>query len=247
MNKYGQLCYTYYLYHVPTGKKYYGSRVANKCAPELDLWNKYFSSSDLVEALIKEYGRDSFQPFVKKVFETIEAARYWEDRVLHKLDVIHKDEWLNQAYASGPFYGIVPKGINLGNDYGKANKGKKRTNEMKEFKRQQQKQWCAEHPEMWNEDTKQIAGTFSDKRWNRTKGILDFLLRNRWDLNSSNLAFILPHNRDGRTKLPAVQLFPFISKSEIYNPKQYEGKMNWFSLHTIKMSCGGHGYTKKTH
>ena len=96
--------YTYYLYHVPTGKKYYGSRAANKCEPEMDLWNEYFSSSDLVESLIKEYGKDSFVAEVRKKFDVAQDARDWEDRVLRKLKVVEKDDWLNQAYTFGPYH-----------------------------------------------------------------------------------------------------------------------------------------------
>ena len=33
--------FTYYLYHKPTGKKYYGVRFKKGCHPD-DLWNKYF-------------------------------------------------------------------------------------------------------------------------------------------------------------------------------------------------------------
>jgi hypothetical protein len=104
MNKYGQLCYTYYLYHVPTGKKYYGSRTGNKCKPEQDLWISYFSSSDCVKELIELHGKDSFETRVQKIFNTPEEARYWEDRVHHKLKVVEREDWLNQAYAFGPFY-----------------------------------------------------------------------------------------------------------------------------------------------
>jgi hypothetical protein len=96
--------YTYYLYHIPTGKKYYGSRVANTCDPEEDLWKIYFSSSVLVEALIKQYGADSFQAIVRKTFDTDQEARDWEDHVQHRLKVVEKEEWLNQAYAHGPFH-----------------------------------------------------------------------------------------------------------------------------------------------
>lgn len=98
MNDYGYLAYTYYLYHVPTGKKYYGSRVANRCEPEQDLWNKYFSSSKIVKKLIKEYGKKSFQATVRKTFDTSEAAIYWEHEVIRRLKAPEKEDWLNQAY-----------------------------------------------------------------------------------------------------------------------------------------------------
>jgi group I intron endonuclease len=93
--------YTYYLYHIPTGKKYYGARWANRCEPEQDLWVKYFGSSDLVDSLIEEYGKDSFIAEVRKKFDKAEDARDYENRVLRKLNVIKNPEWLNQGYMSG--------------------------------------------------------------------------------------------------------------------------------------------------
>ena len=96
--------YTYYLYHIPTGKKYYGVRLKPKAEPEHDLWGVYFSSSDLVEGLIKEHGKDSFRVEVRKIFNTVQEARRWEDRVLHRLKAPERMDWLNQAYACGPFY-----------------------------------------------------------------------------------------------------------------------------------------------
>jgi hypothetical protein len=96
--------YTYYLYHKPTGKKYYGVRWGNKCSPEQDLWNEYFSSSELVADLIQKHGKESFAAEVRKIFENGEDARIWEDRVLHRLKAPEREEWLNQAYSCGPFY-----------------------------------------------------------------------------------------------------------------------------------------------
>ena len=73
----------------------------------------------------------------------------------------------------------------------------------------------------------------------------NFLLRNRWDLASVNLPFILPIRRDARTKVPAVQLFPFISNTFSKHPKQTIHIIQWYSNNIIKMSSGGHGYIKK--
>ena len=99
--------YTYYLYHVPTGKKYYGYRWGNKCDPENDLWNKYFSSSKLVKKFIKDHGRDSFIAEVRKVFDCREAAHEYEQRFLHRVKAVEKTDWLNQAYDHGPFYSNI--------------------------------------------------------------------------------------------------------------------------------------------
>lgn len=102
--------YTYYLYHTPTGKKYYGVRVAPKAEPENDLWTHYFSSSDKVRELIDEYGIGSFIPEIRKTFADGDSAIEWEQKVLLRLDVINKDDWINQAVYSGHFYFKGPRG-----------------------------------------------------------------------------------------------------------------------------------------
>ena len=96
--------YTYYLYHIPTGKKYYGYRFANNCDPEHDLWNVYFSSSNLVRELIEKYGKESFRTEIRKTFNTKEEAFEWEDKVLRRLKVAESVVWLNQVHSRGPFY-----------------------------------------------------------------------------------------------------------------------------------------------
>ena len=100
--------YTYYLYHVPTGKKYYGFRFANKCEPKEDLWKEYFSSSKKVKKLIKEYGKESFVAEVRKLFDTPIEAFAWECEVLRRLKVTKRDDWLNQTIGDEKFYHIGP-------------------------------------------------------------------------------------------------------------------------------------------
>ena len=96
--------YTYYLYHIPTGKKYYGARWANKCSPQEDLWNEYFSSSELVEELIKEYGKESFVAEVRKTFDSKEATLLWEQDVITRIKAVQRKDWLNQTNNIGPYY-----------------------------------------------------------------------------------------------------------------------------------------------
>lgn len=92
--------FTYYLYHKPTGKKYYGVRTANGCHPN-DLWNTYFSSSVLVKELIEVYGKDSFDVEIRKIFENKRDALLWERHVLIRLQASRSDTWLNQNNGGG--------------------------------------------------------------------------------------------------------------------------------------------------
>jgi hypothetical protein len=87
--------FCYYLYHRPTGVRYYGVRYGKSAHPDT-LWTTYFSSSSLVRDLIKEYGADSFDVSVRRVFDTKEDALLWERRFLKRIDAKSREDWLNQ-------------------------------------------------------------------------------------------------------------------------------------------------------
>jgi hypothetical protein len=92
--------FTYYLLHIPTGKKYYGVRTAKGCHPD-DLWTKYFSSSALVKNLIEVYGKESFHFEVRKIFENKRDALLWERKVLIRLNASQSSYWLNRNNGGG--------------------------------------------------------------------------------------------------------------------------------------------------
>ena len=97
--------YTYIITHLPTGKRYYGSRYSQYCRPD-DLWFKYFTSSRAVHELIEQDGRDAFKVSIRKTFTDVAECRSWESRFLHKIDARSNDKWIN-AHNGGPdFYNI---------------------------------------------------------------------------------------------------------------------------------------------
>jgi predicted RNA-binding Zn-ribbon protein involved in translation (DUF1610 family) len=87
--------YTYYLKNKVTGEKYYGVRYARGCNPS-ELWVTYFSSSKYVAQRVKEHGANSFEFEIRKEFQTPKQARDWEEKVLRRLDILHRRDWLNQ-------------------------------------------------------------------------------------------------------------------------------------------------------
>ena len=91
--------YTYLIKHTPTNKVYYGYRSANKVEPHNDLWKAYFTSSTYVKDLISQYGIDSFEFEIRKIFETKKAASNWETKVLRRCKVLKDDRWLNANIA----------------------------------------------------------------------------------------------------------------------------------------------------
>ena len=88
--------FTYLVKHIPTNRYYYGVRYKKGCHP-YDLWTKYFTSSRKVKGLIKRYGKKSFIFEIRKTFKTAEQAYNWEHKVLKRMKVIHRDDFLNQS------------------------------------------------------------------------------------------------------------------------------------------------------
>ena len=88
--------YTYLLKHIPTGKFYYGCRFAEGCNPA-DFWKDYKTSSKYVKQLIEQYGADSFVFEIRKTFDDKQSARNWETKVLKKLNVVSRKDFLNMT------------------------------------------------------------------------------------------------------------------------------------------------------
>ena len=86
--------FTYLIKHIPTNKYYYGVRFKKGCHPK-DLLTKYFTSSKKVKGLIKRYGKKSFIFEIRKTFKTPQEAISWENKVLKRMKVIYRDDFLN--------------------------------------------------------------------------------------------------------------------------------------------------------
>jgi hypothetical protein len=86
--------FTYLIKHIPTDKYYYGVMYRKGCNPN-DFWTKYFTSSKKVKSLIKRYGKKSFIFEIRKTFKKAEQALNWEHKVLRRMKVIHKNNFLN--------------------------------------------------------------------------------------------------------------------------------------------------------
>jgi len=96
--------FSYYLYHIPTRKHYYGIRHGKNANPET-LWETYFSSSKIVKQLIQEYGVDSFRTEVRKIFNSAKEAIIWEHKVLRRLDAASREDWINRHNGGTKFRG----------------------------------------------------------------------------------------------------------------------------------------------
>lgn len=86
--------YTYLIKHVPTNMYYYGCRFAKNCNPS-EFWIKYKTSSKTVKLLIEQYGKDSFKFEIRKTFDNADAARLWENKVLKRMKVVDRNDFIN--------------------------------------------------------------------------------------------------------------------------------------------------------
>ena len=92
--------YTYLVKFKPTGKVYYGSRCQNftkfNRTPAEDFWNHYTTSSENINNLIDEHGKDAFEYEIRRTFESVEDMANWETRVLTRSRVLERqDRWMN--------------------------------------------------------------------------------------------------------------------------------------------------------
>jgi hypothetical protein len=95
MTIYNHIPYTYLIGWSHREKYYYGVRYAKGCNPN-ELWKTYFTSSKVVNKYRKLYGEpDIIQ--IRKLFTSKDKAILWENRVLEKLNVKSRLDFLNQT------------------------------------------------------------------------------------------------------------------------------------------------------
>jgi hypothetical protein len=120
--------YTYLIGWPSLDTWYYGCRYAIDCNP-LDLWNPYKTSSKHVEQFIKEHG-DPEVVQIRKIFTDREKAILWEHNVLRRLNVIHKNNWLNRT-DNKAIVNPIEEQISRAKSMGKSNKGRVLSEETK--------------------------------------------------------------------------------------------------------------------
>lgn len=89
------MSYTYLIGWSKTNMYYYGVRYAKKCTPD-DLWNTYFTSSKYVKKYFDEHGPPDIIE-IRKTFDSSDKARSWEEKVIRKLNIVSRTDFLNKA------------------------------------------------------------------------------------------------------------------------------------------------------
>ena len=97
--------YTYLIGWKNLNIYYYGLRYAQGCHPT-DLWKTYFTSSNHVSNFVLEHGDPDIRE-IRKIFNKMDSARSWEHRVLRRMKVIHRKDFLNKTdnISIAPLYG----------------------------------------------------------------------------------------------------------------------------------------------
>lgn len=127
--------YTYLIGWSIHNKWYYGVRFADYNEKDManpkELWVSYFTSSKHVESFRKEYGEpDIIQ--IRKTFKEKEKARLWEHKVLRRLNVVVREDFLNKSDAiSIPSQKGMSKPIGHGEKVGNFHRGRKRSEETR--------------------------------------------------------------------------------------------------------------------
>lgn len=117
------MSYTYLIGWSTYNKFYYGARWAENCVPE-DLWKTYFTSSKHVKKFREKYGEPDIVQ-VRKTFNSVEACRTYEYKVLARLNVLNEDKWLNKNI-NGRFLPTTQSPEHLANRIASFKKGGKR-------------------------------------------------------------------------------------------------------------------------
>jgi hypothetical protein len=125
--------YTYFIKWSITGKRYYGVRYAKNCCTD-DFWLSYFTSSSTVKEYVSVFGAPDIIQIRQKFTgdNRVEKARIWEHRVLQRLQVVNRKDYLNlsdgksidPAASSKARTGVAP-----------GNKGKPQSAHIKDKKR----------------------------------------------------------------------------------------------------------------
>lgn len=97
--------YTYLIGWSKLNTYYYGLRFAKGCHPD-ELWHTYFTSSIHVADFVKQHGDPDIIE-MRKTFTVIPTAQLWEHRVLKRMKVIHRKDFLNRTDNKSitPLYG----------------------------------------------------------------------------------------------------------------------------------------------
>ena len=98
--------FVYVIEFLNTGQKYIGRKSFHtlrkdpknklkKRVKKESNWKDYYSSSDILKNLVKEFGKDSFKREILLLCKSSGELNYSETKYLFKNDVLESDNWIN--------------------------------------------------------------------------------------------------------------------------------------------------------
>jgi endogenous inhibitor of DNA gyrase (YacG/DUF329 family) len=130
--KQNHLPYCYFIGWSKEGKYYYGVKYGRDANPST-FWSKYFTSSKYVKLMRERHGEPDVIK-VRKTFKSAEEAVCWEEKVIRRMNLANRDEWLNRNNTSTSTKGIVnvPKTQAQKDHHSNVMTGKKHTQDTKD-------------------------------------------------------------------------------------------------------------------
>jgi hypothetical protein len=122
--------YTYLIGWTDQQKYYYGVRYAKNCSPG-DFWTKYFTSSPAVLSMRLLHGDPDIRQ-IRKMFSNREQARQWETRVLTRMKVVVREDFLNKNNAPAPPINNRVMSADTKEKIGSSNRGKPKSEAHKQ-------------------------------------------------------------------------------------------------------------------
>jgi hypothetical protein len=98
-----------------------------------NFWKTYFTSSKHVSYRLKQYGKECFQFEIRKTFDAPMKAKLWEERVLRRMKVVEKSEWLNKNDSIAPPHYTGEKNPFFGKHHSEETKNKVRKKAKNRF------------------------------------------------------------------------------------------------------------------
>lgn len=87
--------YTYLIGWSDLDVWYYGVRYAEGCNP-VELWSTYFTSSKHVKNFVNCFGDPDVRQ-IRKTFNNKTSSRLWENKVLKRMKIIIRKNWINKT------------------------------------------------------------------------------------------------------------------------------------------------------
>ncbi len=93
----------YIITHIKSGKRFAASKTSKGCHPS-QLWENYFSSNKIVNALIYKEGKEAFTFEIRAIFDSVDKCKIYEKKFVEKVKAMTDSRWFNFYSLNDPNY-----------------------------------------------------------------------------------------------------------------------------------------------